>query len=191
MGETVAAIGITNQRETTVVWDRRTGAPLHRAIVWQDRRTAERCDELRAAGHEPLDPRSAPASCSTRTSRRRSSRGCCTRAACPSTDDARVRHGRHVDPLAPHRRHRRRRARDRSFEREPHDALRHRRARLVGRAVRAVRRPARVPARRVAFERPLRHDARRLRGGPHGSGQRHRGRPAGRAVRAGVRRARA
>jgi glycerol kinase len=53
MGETVAAIGITNQRETTVVWDRRTGAPLHRAIVWQDRRTAERCDELRAAGHEP------------------------------------------------------------------------------------------------------------------------------------------
>jgi glycerol kinase len=53
-GQTVAAIGITNQRETTVVWDRTTGAPLHRAIVWQDRRTAERCDELRAAGHEPL-----------------------------------------------------------------------------------------------------------------------------------------
>jgi len=40
------AIGITNQRETTVVWDRRTGRPLHRAIVWQDRRTAERCKEL-------------------------------------------------------------------------------------------------------------------------------------------------
>src|SRR5438132_2134040 len=46
----VAAIGITNQRETAVVWDRRTGAPRHRAIVWQDRRTAARCDELRAAG---------------------------------------------------------------------------------------------------------------------------------------------
>ena len=44
-GETVAAIGITNQRETTVVWDRRTGRPAHRAIVWQDRRTAGRCDE--------------------------------------------------------------------------------------------------------------------------------------------------
>jgi glycerol kinase len=42
----VAAIGITNQRETTVVWDRSSGAPLHRAIVWQDRRTAERCREL-------------------------------------------------------------------------------------------------------------------------------------------------
>ncbi len=53
-GETVAAIGITNQRETVVVWDRRTGRPRGRAIVWQDRRTAERCDELRAAGHEPM-----------------------------------------------------------------------------------------------------------------------------------------
>jgi glycerol kinase len=53
-GETIAAIGITNQRETTVVWDRRTGTARHRAIVWQDRRTARRCDELRAAGHEAL-----------------------------------------------------------------------------------------------------------------------------------------
>ncbi len=53
-GDTVAAIGITNQRETVVVWDRRTGAPRARAIVWQDRRTAARCDELRAAGHEPM-----------------------------------------------------------------------------------------------------------------------------------------
>lgn len=53
-GDHVAAIGITNQRETAVVWDRRTGAPRHRAIVWQDRRTAPYCDELRAAGHEPF-----------------------------------------------------------------------------------------------------------------------------------------
>jgi glycerol kinase len=53
-GPAVAAIGITDQRETTVVWDRRTGRPLHRAIVWQDRRTAERCDELREAGHLDL-----------------------------------------------------------------------------------------------------------------------------------------
>jgi glycerol kinase len=53
-GETVVAIGITNQRETTVVWDRSTGRPLHRAIVWQDRRTAARCDDLRVAGVEPL-----------------------------------------------------------------------------------------------------------------------------------------
>jgi glycerol kinase len=49
-GEDIAAIGITNQRETTVVWDKKTGAPIARAIVWQCRRTASRCDELRAAG---------------------------------------------------------------------------------------------------------------------------------------------
>jgi glycerol kinase len=53
-GADLRAIGITNQRETAVAWDRASGAPLARAIVWQDRRTAARCDELRAAGHEPL-----------------------------------------------------------------------------------------------------------------------------------------
>jgi glycerol kinase len=53
-GEPVAAIGVTDQRETTVVWDRRTGEQRHRALVWQDRRTAERCDELRDAGHLDL-----------------------------------------------------------------------------------------------------------------------------------------
>src|ERR1043166_8351088 len=47
----IAAIGITNQRETTVVWDRKTGTPLYNAIVWQDRRTASYCDELKAKGH--------------------------------------------------------------------------------------------------------------------------------------------
>jgi glycerol kinase len=50
----VAAIGITNQRETTVVWDRRSGEPVCNAIVWQDRRTARFCDELKAGGREPL-----------------------------------------------------------------------------------------------------------------------------------------
>jgi glycerol kinase len=50
----VAAIGITNQRETTVLWDRATGAPVHRAIVWQDRRTAGLCDRLNRAGHGDL-----------------------------------------------------------------------------------------------------------------------------------------
>ena len=47
----IAAIGITNQRETTVIWDAETGAPLHNAIVWQDRRTAQMCEGLRAEGH--------------------------------------------------------------------------------------------------------------------------------------------
>ena len=50
----IAAIGITNQRETVVVWDRSTGKPIHRAIVWQDRRTAATCDRLRAEGREPI-----------------------------------------------------------------------------------------------------------------------------------------
>ena len=53
-GRDIAAVGLTNQRETTVVWDRRTGQPVYNAIVWQDRRTAGLCDELRAAGHEAL-----------------------------------------------------------------------------------------------------------------------------------------
>ncbi|WP_438974083.1 glycerol kinase GlpK [Planktomarina temperata] len=48
----IAAIGITNQRETTLAWDRNTGAPIHKAIVWQDRRTSAFCDRLRAEGHE-------------------------------------------------------------------------------------------------------------------------------------------
>ncbi|MCB9040672.1 MAG: glycerol kinase GlpK [Lewinellaceae bacterium] len=49
----VAAIGITNQRETAVVWNRKTGEPIHNAIVWQDRRTASICNQLKADGHEP------------------------------------------------------------------------------------------------------------------------------------------
>jgi glycerol kinase len=50
----IAGIGITNQRETTVIWDRKTGKPIYNAIVWQDRRTAAYCDELKQAGHSAL-----------------------------------------------------------------------------------------------------------------------------------------
>ncbi len=53
-GDRVAAIGVTNQRETSLFWDRRTGEPIHRALVWQDRRTADRCAELQAAGHSDV-----------------------------------------------------------------------------------------------------------------------------------------
>jgi glycerol kinase len=53
-GADLRAIGITNQRETVVAWDPRSGEPIHNALVWQDRRTAGRCDELRALGHEAL-----------------------------------------------------------------------------------------------------------------------------------------
>jgi glycerol kinase len=50
----IAALGITNQRETTIVWDRETGKPIYNAIVWQDRRTAAFCDQLKASGHEAM-----------------------------------------------------------------------------------------------------------------------------------------
>jgi glycerol kinase len=53
-GQDLLGIGITNQRETVVAWDPDTGEPVHRALVWQDRRTAARCDELKAGGHEAL-----------------------------------------------------------------------------------------------------------------------------------------
>lgn len=53
-GREIAAIGITNQRETTLLWDRQTGEPIGRAIVWQDRRTAAACERLKAGGHEPM-----------------------------------------------------------------------------------------------------------------------------------------
>ncbi|MGB7254939.1 MAG: FGGY family carbohydrate kinase, partial [Xanthobacteraceae bacterium] len=50
----IVAIGIANQRETTLLWERSTGRPVHRALVWQDRRTADLCAQLKAAGHEEL-----------------------------------------------------------------------------------------------------------------------------------------
>ncbi|MDG1429974.1 MAG: glycerol kinase GlpK [Paracoccaceae bacterium] len=52
--DAITAIGITNQRETTLIWDRETGEPIHNAIVWQDRRTADLCNSLKADGHEAL-----------------------------------------------------------------------------------------------------------------------------------------
>jgi glycerol kinase len=53
-GKEIAAIGITNQRETTIIWDRETSEPVYNAIVWQDRRTAKYCDELKAQGHADM-----------------------------------------------------------------------------------------------------------------------------------------
>lgn len=53
-GKSLAGIGITNQRETTVIWDRKTGKPIYNAIVWQDRRTSEYCDELKENGHASM-----------------------------------------------------------------------------------------------------------------------------------------
>ena len=86
--DTIAAIGITNQRETVVAWSRSTGKPLHRALVWQDRRTADVCDALGAIARHGATPRQD--SCSTRISRRRSWRGCYARAASSASDDLMV-----------------------------------------------------------------------------------------------------
>ena len=73
----VAAIGVTNQRETTVIWDRTNGAPIANAIVWQDRRTAERCQALRAEVSRPTLLQQ-PDCCSIRTSPQPRSSGCST-----------------------------------------------------------------------------------------------------------------
>jgi glycerol kinase len=54
LAKDITAIGITNQRETTVIWDKDTGKPIHKAIVWQDRRTTEYCNQLREDGHDPM-----------------------------------------------------------------------------------------------------------------------------------------
>ena len=127
---TVAGIGITNQRETTLVWERATGKPIHRAIVWQDRRTSERCRALRDAGHADavtattgllLDPYFSGTKIgwildhvSGARARARGGR-------------ARLRHRRHVPDPPPERR---RRARDRHDQRVPHAPVRHPEERL-------------------------------------------------------------
>ena len=121
-GETIACIGITNQRETVVVWSRRTGRPLHRAIVWQDRRTAEDCDERRAAGLEPLirertglvlDPYFSASKLAWLLHE----------GGVEASARSRVRDRRRVAAVPAHRRSR---ARDGSVQREPDHALRHR-----------------------------------------------------------------
>ena len=174
-------IGITNQRETVVAWDPRTGEPLHRAIVWQDRRTAARCDELREAGPRAALPRAHRAGARPVLLRAPRSSGCAARAgwatgAVFGTIDSWLAYkltGRHVTDYS-------NASRTLLFD--------IRRARLGPRAVRAPRRGSGVAARAAAERRRVRRDerARRL-----GAGGRDRRRPAGRALRAGLPLARA
>ena len=195
-GETVAAIGITNQRETLVAFDRSTGRPLHRAIVWQDRRHRALCAELTEAGHLPfvrattglvLDPYFSA-----------------TKAAWLLRQGdlplAAVRpgplllHGRHLGAVEPDRGARRRRLRHRPLQRQPHPPARYGHARLVPRALRPLRRARAHAARGAPVGRPLRH---RRAGRPRPRVRRPRRcpglgrarRPAGRALRAGLLRA--
>ena len=145
--ERIAAIGITNQRETTIVWDRATGEPIADAIVWQSRITAPACERLRAAGHEAAVPR-ADGTAARRVLQRAEDRGDPRRRAGRSLPcrarRAGLRHRRSLPALAADRRHGRggRRPRDRRLERQPDAAVRHPSPRLGRRAARARRRPA-------------------------------------------------
>ena len=127
----LAAIGITNQRETTVVWDRRTGRAIHNAIVWQDRRTADLCGRLKEQGHEPavseatgllLDPYFSATKVAWILDHVDGARGGRRRAPC-------VRDRRQLPDLAADGRAG---ACDRRHQRLAHHALRHPARRLVG-----------------------------------------------------------
>ena len=121
----IAAVGITNQRETCLVWDRRTGKPIHRALVWQDRRTADMCRTLE--GRRPRadgDGQDRPAARSLFLGHqdRVAARSCGGRAGARRGRSSRIRHGRHILDLATHRRPR---ACHRRHQRLAHAALRH------------------------------------------------------------------
>ena len=155
----IAALGVTNQRETAVVWDRSTGEPVHNAIVWQDTRTDKICEELEKEGGQdrfrledrasdrdvllgtegPMDPRE----------RRWGSRE--SRCRGPG-----VRQHGHLVHLEPDRRHQRRAAHHRRVQRQPHDADGPRDARLGRRAVRRDRRSEVDAARDPCVEHALR-----------------------------------
>ena len=152
----IAALGVTNQRETTVVWDRNTGEPVYNAIVWQDTRTDKICDELSAdEGPGPLPSEDRPAHrhlllgaedpLDPRERGRRARPGRCRRPH--------IRQHRHLEHLEPHRRHGRWPARDRPEQRQPDDADEPRDARLGRRAARRHRSPALDAAGDPALER--------------------------------------
>ena len=118
----VAAIGITNQRETTIVWDKATGRPIYNAIVWQCRRTAELVDRLRAEGLEE-HIRAATGWFPTRTSPPLRSSGCSTMWRGPGKRPAGGDSVRHGGRLAAVEAHWRGRPRHRRHQRLPHHAL--------------------------------------------------------------------
>ena len=184
-GVTPAAIGITNQRETVVLWDRATGAPVHRAIVWQDRRTAARCAELAPRAAEiaartglVLDPYFSATKLEWLLEPGRPRRACHARRA-------RLRHRGRVAHLAAHRR---RRARHRPHQCLAHDAVRPRRARVERRSCARssawTRRSCRRSARVAGDFGAARGDLIGVRGAIPIA--RRRGRPAGGALRAGM-----
>ena len=178
-GSALTGIGITNQRETVVAWDPASGEPVHNALVWQDRRTAERCDRLRRPraraagaradrpGHRPLLLRDQD----------RVAAG--QRRGCPRGG---LRHDRLLARLQAHRA-----PPHRLLERVADDALRHPQAGLGPGPLRAARgRPLPAAGARSLLRRPRDHLGVRRRG----PGRRDRRRPAGGALRPGLPRAR-
>lgn len=150
--EDIDSIGITNQRETTIVWNRHTGEPVHNAIVWQCRRAAEAIDELKQDETivEEIPVRARPYSrrlffgeqdrLDPRQRRRRARSGASGRPA--------VRHRGYVAHLESHARAR---ACDRLYECQPYDALQHQHGRMGRLVVRAVFDPASYASRSAAF----------------------------------------
>jgi glycerol kinase len=135
----IAAIGITNQRETSMLWERASGKALHNAIVWQDRRTADRCAQLKAAGREARvraadRPHARPVLLGHQARVAARSRVGAARRA-PSPRRAGVRHHRHLPGVAAHRR---RGPRHRRHQRLAHAAARSQHAGLVRRAADAL-----------------------------------------------------
>ena len=121
----IAAIGITNQRETTIVWDRETGEPVHNAIVWQDRRTADFCERLKADGAGATvqaEDRPAHRRVLLRQQDPLDSRQRAGRARARRRRQAGVRHRRHLAGLEADRRHA---ARHRRQQRVADDAVQH------------------------------------------------------------------
>ena len=190
----VAAIGITNQRETVVAWDRSTGRPLHRAIVWQDRRTADRCDELARRRPPPARPGRGPAWCSTPTSRPPRWPGCSTDGGVGGRRRPGPRDGRRLADLEPDRGDRRRGLRHRRHQRQSAPcSTTSDGAGLVRRAVRALRRAAPTPCPTSGPRAGASVDPDAVGGPSTGvagarrrAGERRGRRPAGRAVRPGL-----
>ena len=185
----IAGLGITNQRETTIVWDRRTGKAIHRAIVWQDRRTADVCagpQAGRARGELHRQDRTAARSLFLRDQGRLDPRPRSLSAGARRARRTRFRHGRQFPHLAAHRRQS---ARHRRHQRVAHASVQHPQRRLGRRSAgAAARAPAMLPQVRDSaanFGATEAEAARRRHSDP---GRRRR--PAGRHGRPGLLRAR-
>ncbi|GAA1456300.1 hypothetical protein GCM10009619_04610 [Williamsia maris] len=165
----LVGLGITNQRETTVIWDPTTGIPLHRAIVWQDTRTTDKVEELRAQGVAADAEHRTGAPLSNYFSAPRLSwmlDACAGSRAAAEQGEGAVRDHGHLAGVEPDRWCRRRVARHRPHQRQPHHADEHRDRAMGSDAARGVRHPRRDPAGDPAVDEPRGDDRHAGRGHP-------------------------